>query len=104
MIVRVLAEADGDLYSAAARLEARTAGIGFRLVSDYKLALVRMEAQPHLYPLVDDPIPSREFRNALILRASYRVIYEVRADECVVLSVIDSRRRPGIWHSRILDV
>lgn len=103
MIVRVLDAANDDLYSAASRLEARQSGVGIRLIREYKVALERMESQPFLNPPVDVPIPFRDIRNALVLRATYRIIYEVRPAECIVLSVIDTRRRPGTWHSRISD-
>ena len=103
MIVRVLDGAEADLDSAAVRLEARTSGVGFRLVREYGSALERLESQPYMNPLVDDPLPDREIRNALILRATYRIVYEVRSEECLVLAVLDTRRRPGRWHSRILD-
>ena len=104
MIVRVPEAAETDLYSAAARLEARKSGVGYRLIREYNAALERIESQPFLNPPVDDPIPNREIRNALILRASYRIIYEVRPAECVVIAVVDCRRRSGNWHGRIHDL
>ena len=104
MIVRVHESAETDLYSAAARLEARKSGVGFRLIREYNTALELIECQPHLNSLVDDPIPNREIRNAPILRASYRIIYEVRPVECAILAVVDYRLRSGNWHDRIHGV
>lgn len=56
---------------------------------------------PQLYSPVEDGLPPHEIRNALFDHFDYRVIYTVRPDEAVVLTVTHTSRRPRHWHHRL---
>lgn len=87
------------LHAAARVLETARRGRGARLLVEYRSALESIERFPALYPLVADPLPSRECRNALLGRLPYLVVYEVRPDEVLVVALIHTSRRDGVWHS-----
>ncbi|MBI3461482.1 MAG: type II toxin-antitoxin system RelE/ParE family toxin [Planctomycetes bacterium] len=36
----------------------------------------------------------------MLPRFPYRIIYEVRSDEIVILAIAHNRRRPGYWSRR----
>ena len=101
MNVRVLEPAEDDLRFAVRRLERARPRWGDRLLAEYRNALENIERFPQLYPLVEDELPGREFRNAILERLKYRIVYEVRTTEVVVVAVLHTDRRPNLWHSRL---
>lgn len=101
MNIRTLPVAEDELAAAARRLERARPRWGGRLLSEYHAALENVERFPQLYPLVEDEVPDREFRNAIFERLKYRVVYEVRSDEVVVVAVLHTDRRPNLWHFRL---
>ena len=103
MTVRALAPAEADLLAAAGYLNGERPGVGDRLVDQYERVLATVERLPQLYPLVDDEVPEREFRNAILTRFRYRVVYEVRPDEVVVVAVAHTSLHPTHWHARVAD-
>jgi plasmid stabilization system protein ParE len=103
MIVRVLAAAKDDLRSAGRFLEERRLGLGIRLYAEYGAVLERLERFPQMNPLVDDELPGREVRNAILERLKYRIVYEVREAEILVVAVLHTRRRDNLWHTRLLE-
>jgi hypothetical protein len=48
----------------------------------------------------DESFGSRIVRTCMLGRFPYRVIFEVRNDEIVVLAVAHHRRQPGFWRQR----
>ena len=103
MIVRTLEAADADLVAAYRYLEGERPGMGTRLLAQYRAALENIERFPQMYSLVEDELPGREFRNAILERLKYRIVYEVRASEVLVVAVLSTYRRPDLWHFRITD-
>lgn len=98
MILRVLETVEPAVFAAAREQELTRAGWGTRLLVEYRAALENIERLPAMYPLVDDPIPGRECRNARLGRLPYRVVYEIRADEVLVVAVVHTSQREGTWH------
>ena len=76
---------------------------GVRLFAEYRAALENVERFPQLYPLVEDGLPGREFRNAVLTRLNYRIVYEVRVSEVLVVAVLYTGRQSDLWHARITD-
>src|SRR2546425_1012988 len=101
MTIRVLDAVDGDLISAARFLEQRRPEWGLQLFAEYRTVLENLERFPQLYALVEDELPGREVRNALLARLKYRIVYEVRNEEVLVVAVLHTSRRENLWHSRL---
>lgn len=103
MNVRVLAAAKDDLRSAGRYLEERRSGLGFRLYAEYGAVLERLEQFPQMNPLVEDEVLGREFRNAILERLKFRIVYEVRETEVLVVAVLHTSRHDNLWHTRLDD-
>ena len=101
MIVRALEAVDADLLFAARRLERARPGWGVQLFAEYRTVLGDLEQFPQVHALVDDELPGHEVRNALLRRLKYRIVYEVRASEILVIAVLHTSRRDNLWHSRL---
>ena len=101
MNVRVLDPAEDDLRHAARRLESERSGIGWELIASFREAMEQVERFPRFYPLVDDPLPILEVRQALLGRFRYRAVFVVSESETVVIAICHTSRRPGSWHDRI---
>lgn len=103
MKVRALDSVEADLDRIARYLERERPGWGFKFVDVYDAVYATIERLPQLYPLVDDGYPPHEIRNAILDHFDYRVIYAVKPDEAVILTVTHTSRRPKHWHDRLAD-
>ena len=90
----------------AAVREARAARRWYRVDQDAPDAAIRFHAalqralnqilqSPERWPLVVDDLRKRHLRGF-----PYRVIYQVRADQILVVAVMHERRRPEYWRGR----
>ena len=77
--------------------------MGDRFLNEFAKIAEMLERLPQLYPLVEDDLPPHEIRNAILDRFDYRVIYLVRPNEVVILTVTHTSRRPEHWHDRLAD-
>ena len=103
MNVRALDSVEADLDLITKFLETQRIGWGFRFVDAYDQVYDTIEQFPQLYPLVEDGLPPHEVRNAVLDRFDYRIVYLVRPDEAVILTVTHTSRRPKHWHDRLDD-
>lgn len=103
MTLRFLNDVEDQVNRTVVRLENERSGIGLRLAIEYAEVLEQLEIDPRFYPRVDDPIANREVRNAAILRATYRVVFEICPGDVLVIGVLHTHRRPGSWHSSLAD-
>src|SRR3954471_23396176 len=98
---RFLPEADADLEAAAEYYDAQTPGTGRRFIRTVSDVLARLVDQPSVYGTVEPPVRGREVREVPLNPFDYRLVYEVRHDELLVLEVAHNRRRPGFWRGRL---
>ena len=103
MTTRVLDAAEADLVAAHRFLEGERSGLGARLLADYRAALENVERFPKMYSPVEDELSGRELRNVILERLKYRIVYEVRPTEVLVVAVLSTRQRPNSWHDRLTD-
>lgn len=102
MILRVHPETNAELMEALVWLIRRHRyEVAGRLNRLWLAGLDAIQANPQMYPMVDDSIGESEIRNFLLPRFGYRIVYEVTAGEVYVLSFARGRRRPGHWHNRV---
>lgn len=102
MNLRVLPAANGDVTEALSWLVARGwyGAIG-RLWTAWEAALDDIAATPRRFSPVDDAPPGREVRFCLILKARYRIIFQVLPDEIRVVAFCRSNRSNEFWLGRL---
>jgi plasmid stabilization system protein ParE len=96
-----LAEAEAEAQEAARWYEERQLGLGLEFLDSLTKALEAVENHPHYYPPLAVTRPAREVRRALLGRFPYKIIFEIRADEVLVLAVAHAKRRPNYWKKRL---
>ena len=67
---------------------------GFELIS----------LQPHLFSPAPDAPSRYDLREYYIERFQYRLIYQVKDDHTLVLTIVHAARKPGSWRRRLADV
>lgn len=72
--------------------ESHVAGLGSAFVLAVNAAVERVRRSPSMYPKVDD-----SFRQALLRKFPYSLVFHAENDEIVVVSCFHHRRRPGRW-------
>ncbi len=93
MNVRILPEAEEELYQAALSYEDRESEVGLRLLAAYDEARSRIEERAdHLQRLETIP-PGRNIRRTFMRRFPYMVVCELFLDEVVIIAVAHIRAR-----------
>ncbi len=91
------------VFRPAARFEAQDArawyekqapGLGLEFTRSLDAVLSAILRFPQSFPVVEAP-----FRQAILRKFPYSIIYEINGDEMVVLRCFHHRRDPGIWRS-----
>jgi plasmid stabilization system protein ParE len=100
MTARFLAEAEEEFEAAAEEYDAQSPGVGRRFVRAVRELKDRLIEQPRLYGAVDPPVRGRDVREALVDPFDYRLVYEVRTDEILILAVAHNRRLTNYWRGR----
>lgn len=100
MIARLHPEADVELQAAAQWYEDRVAGLGERFLAEAVDAFVAIEKHPRRFARVRHRT-SREISRRLLTHFPYRVVYEVRETECIVVAIAHAARRPAYWRDRL---
>lgn len=104
MTFRVLDSVDAALDRVVTLLETARDGTGRRLYREFLAACETIQANPRFYAMVEDPPDNAaHYREALLLYASYRVVYQIRDAEVIVVALRHSSQRPGSWHSSLSD-
>jgi hypothetical protein len=100
MRARLHPDADRELQAAAQWYEDQVSGLGAQFLAEAIDALTDIERHPRRFARVGGRT-RREIRRRLLAHFPYRVVYEVREDECVVVAVTHTSRRPGYWKDRL---
>jgi plasmid stabilization system protein ParE len=101
MTPRFLPEADDELEAETERYERASPGTGRRFFRHVRDVLDRLIQQPRLYGYVHPPAGEREVREAPLKPFDFRLVYEVRSDEILVIAVAHNRRMPNYWRGRL---
>lgn len=100
MRVRLLGEADEELTAAAIWYQQRGAGLGERLLEEAVEAFSAIGRNPKRFARARFRT-RREIRRYLLAHFPYAIVYEVRENECLVVAVAHTARRPGYWAKRL---
>lgn len=92
----ILPEARLDLLAAKRWYEGQRDGLGERFVQAFEDVLSRIEVFPEMYA-----VHRKEFRCARLRRFPYLVFYRVLRETIEIGAVIDARRDPEVWESRL---
>ena len=96
MIIKLSAEATGEMIEAAAWYDDREPGLGaeFFEACDRAFKLIAQDPQRHMHVGLG-------FHRYLMPRFPYAVFYEVRGDWLVIVSVFHGACDPARWQRRL---
>jgi plasmid stabilization system protein ParE len=91
-----LPEAQEEFDEAVDWYEEQRVGLGDEFIDSVDDALDLILENPRLYEVVHDPV-----RRAVVRRFPYSVIYEIQAEQILIVAVFHDRRDPAVWRSRL---
>lgn len=97
-VIRWTTRAASQLQEAAVYLEGKRSGTGLPFVDQVEAVLQIASDYPEVFPRVPD-VPGNEVRRGLVRRYGYWIIYEIRSEDLLVLSMWHGRREPQGWQS-----
>ena len=100
MKIRFLVAAEADARDAAERYETLQTRLGDDFLQELAHRLELVESQPRLFGREDCNRSRCEIRFCRLRRFPYRIVFEIREPEIVVLAVAHARRRAGYWKRR----
>ena len=98
--LRVLTEAEEEVFSAACWYDDQLPGLGGDFLDAYEAALKRIEDCPTQFARLETTPPDVDIRRCILRRFPYLIIFELLAHETVVLAVAHASRRPDYWRGR----
>jgi len=100
MTLRVHPAAEAELTAAAQWYEVRRSGLGERFLVEAADAFAAIERQPRRFATARYRT-TREIRKRLLEHFPYSIIYEIKANECLIVAVSHAGRRPVYWRQRV---
>jgi toxin ParE1/3/4 len=91
-------EAEEELAEAARFYQARSPGLGERLLDDFAAAIAENQKSPGLWPVVEGDLRSRTLR-----RFPFSVYYRVEGEQIRILVFKHHRQHPDYWRHRLDD-
>jgi plasmid stabilization system protein ParE len=85
-----------EFIDAIAFYEESRVGLGLRFSREVHTTINRITLGPSAWPQISD-----NTRRCFTRRFPYGVIYEIRADDILVIAVAHSSREPFYWRDRI---
>ncbi len=96
MRVEVLEPAEAELREAVEYYNQEGEGLGYELAAEVRRTIARIVQYRDAWSSL-----SRRTRRCRTNRFPYGIIYQVREDTILVVSVMHLRRRPNSWRSRL---
>lgn len=100
MKLRLLAEAELEIESARRYLNRQAHELGTRFLDDLDLTLLDILERPTTFSKVETLPDDSPYQRALLSTFRYAVIFELLADEILVVAVAHFSRRPNYWLNR----
>ncbi len=96
MTHRFLSPALRELAEAAEYYESQQPGLGADFLHEVETAIMRIQLHPEAWMLM-----SPNTRRCRTHRFPHGVIYQIRDDELLIVSVMDLRRHPDSWRNNL---
>jgi plasmid stabilization system protein ParE len=93
---RFLTPAEIEMTEASIFYEAATSGLGADFLDEVQRIIDIIREHPELGRLID-----QNFRQALLHRFPFSLIYSAEIDTILIVAVAHQRRRPDYWRNRI---
>lgn len=100
MSIRILSDAEEEIDSARHYFNRQAFALGDRFLDELQQVLEAIEDHPGNYPKLETFHASEPYRRALLKVFRYAVIFEIEAEEIVVLAVAHTSRLPTYWLKR----
>jgi plasmid stabilization system protein ParE len=94
-VVRLRAEAEDDIYEAAAWYESQRLRLGHDFLDAIEASFARISENPLQFPVL-----YRGTRRALLPRFPFGVFFRIERESVVVLAVMHASRNPVRWRER----
>lgn len=101
MELRLLDEAREEMRQSAHWYDDQREGLGDDFLDEVHGAFERIEEHPKRHKRVDVDDSEREVRRVLLKRFPFLVVYEIRAEEIIVVAVAHGKRKPNYWEERL---
>jgi toxin ParE1/3/4 len=98
--LRVLAAAETEGFEARDYFDRQAPDLGGRFVDDLAQTLAAVAQQPLRFPRIESLPDDQPYRRALLSVFRYAVIFEILADEILVVAIGHSSRKPNYWLRR----
>ncbi|MBI3118823.1 MAG: type II toxin-antitoxin system RelE/ParE family toxin [Candidatus Hydrogenedentes bacterium] len=94
--IKALSAAERDLAAAIAYYESCSYQVAKKFLSSYRRTLRLIQDQPNAGRMV-----AGEVRRWLLRGFPHAIAYKVGETSIIVVAIIDLRREPDYWHSRV---
>jgi hypothetical protein len=96
MTYRFTSVALNELRTSVQDYESKQTGLGHRFLSEIEGAITRIRMAPQAWRKL-----SARTRRCLLHRFPFGIMYQVRGEEILVVSVMDLRRDPRSWKQHL---
>ncbi|MGZ8184532.1 MAG: type II toxin-antitoxin system RelE/ParE family toxin [Methylobacter sp.] len=96
MIVNFLYAAEKELDEGIEYYNAQRSGLGFEFLDQVQSAVSRIKQYPDAWQQL-----SRRTRRCLIKQFPYGIIYQIRANEILIVAIPHLHRKPDYWANRL---
>ncbi|HET8865338.1 MAG TPA: type II toxin-antitoxin system RelE/ParE family toxin [Gracilimonas sp.] len=96
MTVTFHSEARKEFFEASEYYEEQVIGLGDDFINEVEKVLIVIEQQPSSGTKI-----TKTERRFLVSRFPYGIIYSVQDDLITIFAIMNLKRKPGYWESRI---
>jgi len=100
VIVRILPQAEEELYQAVLWYEDRESGLGLHLVEAYDAARLVIEERADRLPRLETSRTKRDIRRIFLQQFPFMVVFEVLPHEVIILAIAHFSQKPNYWSHR----
>jgi len=98
--LRILADAEVEIEAARRYLNEQSIGLGGRFLGALADTLKQVSERPISFAKLETLPDHLPYRRALLATFRYAVVFEVGAEEIVVVAVAHTSREPNYWLGR----
>ena len=96
MKLSILQPAQKELGEAVTFYNSQAAGLGFEFLLEFQHSVRRVKDHPEAWPLI-----SQRTRRCRLKRFPYGIIYQLRENEILIVSVMHLHQRPDAWKENL---